>query len=72
MAIYLKKEDTSVQKKMDEALRQLYEQAVPEPVREYLDAKATIGVRPRHPPRSSQPRQRTDAPAPTPEQGDDA
>jgi len=69
MAIYLKKEDTNVQEKMDEALRQLYEQAVPETVREYLDAKAAIGVRPRRPPRSSQPRQRTDASAPTPEQG---
>ncbi len=56
---------------MDEALRQLYEQAVPEPVREYLDAKAATAVRPRRPPRSSQPRQRPDAPAPSPEQGEE-
>ena len=34
LAFYLKKENSSVQKKMDEALRQLYEQTVPEPVRE--------------------------------------
>ncbi len=71
IAIYLKKEDTNVQEKMDEALRQLYEQAVPEPVREYLDAKAATGARPRRPPRSSQPRQRTETPAPTPEQGEE-
>lgn len=37
--IYLKKEETTVQKKLDEAMRQLYEQTVPEAVREYLDAK---------------------------------
>lgn len=36
----LRKENTSVQAKMDEALRQLYEKTVPEPVREYLDSKA--------------------------------
>lgn len=36
----LKKENTTVKKKLDEALRQLYEQAVPEAVREYLDHKA--------------------------------
>jgi len=42
----LKKENTTVKKKLDEALRQLYEQAVPEAVREYLDHKA-IPVRDR-------------------------
>ena len=42
----LKKETTTVKKKLDEALRQLYEQAVPEAVREYLDHKA-IPVRDR-------------------------
>ncbi|MDE6454988.1 MAG: hypothetical protein K2L38_03560 [Dysosmobacter sp.] len=40
LVFYLKKENTTVQKKMDEALQQLYEQTVPEPVREYLDAEA--------------------------------
>ncbi|MCX4374390.1 MAG: DUF6103 family protein, partial [Dysosmobacter sp.] len=38
LVFYLKKENTTVQKKMDEALRLLYEQTVPEPLREYLDA----------------------------------
>ena len=37
LTIYLKKENTTVQEKMDEAMRLLYEQTVPEPVREYLD-----------------------------------
>ena len=50
LAFYLKKENSSVQKKMDEALRQLYEQTVPEPVREYLDARAAP-ARPKRPPR---------------------
>lgn len=31
LVFYLKKENTTVQKKMDEALRLLYEQTVPEP-----------------------------------------
>ena len=55
LVFYLKKENTTVQKKMDEALRLLYEQTVPEPLREYLDAK-TAPVRPRRPTRPSPPR----------------
>ena len=58
LVFYLKKENTTVQKKMDEALRLLYEQTVPEPLREYLDAKSTP-VRPRRPPRPSQPKAET-------------
>ena len=49
LVFYLKKENTTVQKKMDEALRLLYEQTVPEPLREYLDAK-TAPARPKRPP----------------------
>lgn len=56
LEFYLKKENTGVQKRMDEALRQLYERSVPEPVREYLDRKAAP-ARPRRPPRSGQPKQ---------------
>ena len=41
----LKKENSSVKKRMDEALRDLYEKSVPEPVREYLDSKATASSR---------------------------
>ena len=54
LAFYLTKENSTVQKKMDEALRQLYEQTVPEPVREYLDAKNAPAARPKRPSRSSQ------------------
>ena len=32
LTIYLKMENTTVQEKMDEAMRQLYEKSVPEPV----------------------------------------
>lgn len=62
LVIYLKKENSSVQNKMDEALCQLYEQTVPEPVREYLDAKSAA-ARPKRPPRPSQPK--AAAPKPT-------
>lgn len=55
LVFYLKKENTTVQKKMEEALRLLYEQTVPEPLREYLDAK-TAPARPRRPTRPSPPR----------------
>ncbi len=52
LVFYLKKENSTVQKKMDEALRLLYEQTVPEPLREYLDAKSAP-ARPRRPTRPS-------------------
>lgn len=45
----LKKENSSVQAKMDEALRQLYEKTVPEPLREYLDSKTASSAKPRRP-----------------------
>ena len=35
----LKKENSNVQQRMDEALKQLYLETVPEPVREYLESK---------------------------------
>ena len=56
LVFYLKKDNTTVQKKMDEALRLLYEQTVPEPVREYLDVKSAPAARPKRPPRPSQPK----------------
>ena len=54
LTFYLTKENSTVQKKMDEALRQLYEQIVPEPVREYLDAKSASAARPKRSPRPGQ------------------
>lgn len=56
LTFYLKKENATVQGKMDEALRQLYEKSVPEPVREYLDAKSAPPARPKRPARPSQPK----------------
>lgn len=44
----LQKAGTTVQKKMEETLRQLYEETVPEAVREYLDAR-TAPTRPKRP-----------------------
>ena len=52
----LRKERTSVRKQMDEALRQLYENKVPEPVREYLESRAEPAARPKRPPRPSRPK----------------
>ena len=37
----LRKENTTVQERMDDALAKLYERSVPEAVREYLDSKAS-------------------------------
>ncbi len=55
LTFYLKKENATVQRRMDEALQQLYEKTVPEPVREYLDARSAPS-RPKRPARSSQPK----------------
>lgn len=55
LAYYLKKEGATAQSKMDEALRQLYESAVPESVREFLDAKSAP-PKPKRSPRPSQPK----------------
>ena len=63
MEFYLKKENSTVQKKMEAALGQLYETLVPEEVRVYIDRKA-VPARPKRttkPNRASQP---VAAPAP--------
>nr|WP_325217220.1 DUF6103 family protein [uncultured Oscillibacter sp.] len=70
LVFYLKKENSTVQKKMDEALRQLYEETVPEALREYLDAKSAP-ARPKRPPRSGQPKAVVSAPAPDPAKEED-
>ena len=54
----LKKENSSVQSRMEDALRQLYEKTVPEPVREYLDSRAAPAARPRRPARPAKPQPR--------------
>ena len=49
LEFYLKKEKTTAQRRLEESLAQLYEQAVPAPVREYLDSRAAPAPRPRRP-----------------------
>ena len=56
----LRKENASVRSRLDEALRQLYESCVPEPVREYLDGKETVTTKSERPSRPRPPK----APAP--------
>ena len=62
LEFYLKKEKTTAQRRLEESLAQLYEQAVPEPVREYLDARSSA-ARPKRPPRPSQPKAAAPKPA---------
>ena len=59
----LKKENSSVQSRMEDALRQLYEKTVPEPVREYLDSRAAPAARPRRPARPAKPQTRVEIPS---------
>ena len=49
LEFYLQKENSTVQKRMDEALRRLYEEMVPEEVREFVDRKAPPPPRPKRP-----------------------
>ena len=56
LVYYLKKENATVQVKMEDALRQLYESTVPEAVREFLDAKSAPPPKPKRPARSSPPK----------------
>ena len=57
----LRKEKTTVKKKLDEALAGLYEQSVPEPVREYLESKGSVRDRPRRPVKPAHPKPPTEA-----------
>ena len=52
----LRKEHSSVQARMDDALKQLYEQTVPEAVREYLDSKAVPAPKPKRTAKSVAPK----------------
>ena len=48
----LRKQRSSVQRRMEEVLQQLYE-SVPEAVREYVDSKSAPAARPRRPAKAS-------------------
>lgn len=70
LEFYLKKEKTTAQRRLEESLAQLYEQAVPEPVREYLDSRSAPPPRPRRPPKTDAPKG-TVVPAAQVKEGDD-
>lgn len=52
----LRKQRSSVQRRMAEMLQQLYESEVPEAVREYVDSRATPAARLKRPAKSVTPR----------------
>ena len=60
----LRKEHSSVQARMDDALKQLYEQTVPEAVREYLDSKAVPASKPKRTAKSAVPKTPSSEPKP--------
>ena len=49
----LRKQRSSVKRRMEEVLQQLYESEVPEAVREYVDIKSAPAARPRRPAKAS-------------------
>lgn len=55
----LRKQRSSVQRRMVEMLQQLYESEVPEAVREYVDSKAAPAARPKRPAKSVTPKTQT-------------
>lgn len=61
----LEKENDSAQKRMEKALAELYEKAVPEALREYLDSKAApTAAKPKRPARQSTPKPQPAPPKP--------
>ena len=52
----LRKQRSSVQRRMAEMLQQLYEAEVPEVVREYVDSKPAPAARPKRPAKSVTPK----------------
>jgi hypothetical protein len=64
----LKKENSSVQERMDAALKKVYDMPVPEPVREYLDSRAAPAVKekPKRPAKPAAPKPQPVQPKPSP------
>ena len=60
----LRKEHSSVQARMDDALKQLYEQTVPAAVREYLDSKVVPAPKPKRTAKSTAPKTPSSEPKP--------
>ena len=63
LEVFLKKEDTNVKKRLDEALQQLYDTTVPETVREYVGYKIGVAARDRSRHRAPKPTPGKDVPA---------
>ncbi|MDD3963132.1 MAG: DUF6103 family protein [Synergistaceae bacterium] len=64
----LKKENSTVQKRMDDALKELYEKTVPEPVREYLDSRSApvANEKPKRPAKPAAPKTQFPSTKPSP------
>ena len=59
----LRKEHSSVQEHLEDALNALYEKTVPEPLREYLDSKAApAAVKPKRPVKPAAPKPQSSEP----------
>ena len=52
----LRKEHSSVQEHLEDALNALYEKTVPEPLREYLDSKAAPAPKPKRTAKAAAPK----------------
>ena len=60
----LRKEHSSVQEHLENALNALYEKTVPEPLREYLDSKAVPAPKPKRTAKSAAPKTPNSEPKP--------
>ena len=60
----LRKEHSSVQEHLEDALNALYEKTVPEPLREYLDSKAVPASKPKRTAKSAVPKTPSSEPKP--------
>ena len=60
----LRKEHSSVQEHLEDALNALYEKTVPEPLREYLDSKAVSASKPKRTAKSAVPKTPSSEPKP--------
>ena len=58
----LRKEHSSVQEHLEDALNALYEKTVPEPLREYLDSKAAPTPKPKRTAKSTTPKAASNEP----------
>ena len=60
----LRKDHSSVQEHLEDALNALYEKTVPEPLREYLDSKAVPAPKPKRTVKPTAPKPQSSEPKP--------